>query len=307
MLNKSFFFQQGRQRPRGVKFRVNTSLVATGTSDANTYRIQFSSNFSGQIIWGDGVVEVKTGFTQIVSHIYAVAGIYDIEIIPNPGSIAHIRLRDDFSKLLKFIDFGTYCRLDQYCFQNCTNADLSEVLGIPLLEGELLGVFQNFKGNPIVNNSDLWDFGKATNIFSFFNNSTINSPFNIKSTTLTNASYFLFAANNFTSQINLNAPNLTTFTNAVQNNTSFNQDISGWIINKNANITSFMQGKTAANFSAENYDKALTMFKNTFVGTGRTETIKSANFGTIKRTAVGTTMRDALVADGWTWTDGGQI
>lgn len=307
MLNKSFFFQQGRLRPRGTTFRINTSLVATGTSNANTYRIYFNSAFSGNILWGDGITEVKSGVSSILSHIYAIPGIYEITLIPNPGSVAHIRLRDDFPKLMKFIDFGTNCKLASYCFQNCINADLSEVIGLPILEGEsTFGLFQNFKGYPSINNSELWDFGKVTSMFSFLNNSTINSPFNINSNVLTDASYFLFAANSMIAKINLNAPNLITFTNAVMNNTAFNQDISTWVINKNANITSFAQGKTFTNFSAENYDKALEMFKNTFVGTGRT-TAKSTNFGTIKRTALGTVMRDSLVADGWTWTDGGQI
>lgn len=95
--------------------------------------------------------------------------------------------------------------------------------------------------------------------------------------------------------------------NSTFQNASLNQDISAWNFNVNVQLDNFMAGKAPANYNAAYYDNLLNKWANTFIGKGRTQTNKKIGMGTIKYTSAGASARAALVADGWTITDGGQI
>lgn len=86
----------------------------------------------------------------------------------------------------------------------------------------------------------------------------------------------------------------------------FNQDISKWNFNKEVMLENFMGNKTPANYNATYYSNLLIKFASIFIGSGRTSP-KVLGMGTIKYTGAGSSARAALVADGWTITDGGLL
>ncbi|UJF29882.1 DUF285 domain-containing protein [Kaistella sp. 97-N-M2] len=89
------------------------------------------------------------------------------------------------------------------------------------------------------------------------------------------------------------------------NATNFNQDISALNFNINTDTTNIMSGKTFNNYNKLFYNNLLQKWASAFIGTGRTNTNKNINMGTIRYTSAGKSYRDALVADGWNITDGG--
>ena len=83
---------------------------------------------------------------------------------------------------------------------------------------------------------------------------------------------------------------------------SFNQNIGSWNIANVTNFTNFMQGKTAANYSASNLDAIYNGWSALAV-----QPNLNINFNTIKYTAAGTAGRNILTGapNNWTITDGG--
>lgn len=93
-----------------------------------------------------------------------------------------------------------------------------------------------------------------------------------------------------------------------RNALAFNQDIGIWNFNKNAFFnTSFMQGKTASTLNPQYLANLYIKMAANLIGTGRTQTNKNFGAGSAKYHSSGASARAALVADGWTITDGGMI
>lgn len=94
--------------------------------------------------------------------------------------------------------------------------------------------------------------------------------------------------------------------NQMFNQSGFNQDISAWTFHKNVVFGQFMFGKTPANYSADNYSALLNKLNTALVGVGRTAT-KSIGMGSVKYNSLGSSARSSMVADGWSFADGGMI
>ena len=83
---------------------------------------------------------------------------------------------------------------------------------------------------------------------------------------------------------------------------SFDQDLSNWIVTGlTSNATNFMAG--ANGLSTTNYDRTLSGWSSQLLNNSI-----SINFGGSQySTATGLAYRNALVASGWTITDGGAV
>lgn len=163
----------------------------------------------------------------------------------------------------------------------------------------------------------------------FFNSKKFNDPVNIYSSVLTSFADMFRYATSFNSKVNLptssantlqymfdgaysynqeisdwNVSNIVDMRGFLRNATSFNKDLSKWNFNKEVNLLDFMTGKSSLNYKASYYDALLQKWASNFIGSGRVAA-KVISMGTIKYTLTGKPFRDALVADGFTITDGG--
>ena len=97
---------------------------------------------------------------------------------------------------------------------------------------------------------------------------------------------------------NWNTSSLTNIDNMFKRCVSFNQSLSGWDVSSVTNASNFMNGAT---LSTTNYDSTLSGWSSQAVQNG-----VNIHFGGSQySTATGLAYRNALVASGWTITDGG--
>jgi len=135
------------------------------------------------------------------------------------------------------------------------------------------GVFNN-GGSPSISG---WVFGNATTFSNMFTNQVLfNQPIGPWDTSkITDIRFMLY------------------------NCDAFDQDLSNWVVTGITIATSFMQG--ANGLSTTNYDRTLSGWSSQAVQSG-----VNIHFGGSQySTATGLAFRNALVASGWTITDGG--
>jgi len=90
-------------------------------------------------------------------------------------------------------------------------------------------------------------------------------------------------------------------TNMLENADAFDQDLSNWNVSNVTNATNFMLN--ANGLSTTNYDRTLSGWSSQAVQNG-----VNIHFGGSQySTATGLPYRNALVASGWTITDGGAV
>ena len=127
-----------------------------------------------------------------------------------------------------------------------------------------------------------WDMSNVTSIDSMFR-------------------AFYLSPMNFNQPIgDWNTSSLTNMYRALWYNSSFDQDLSNWIVTGITNATDFMGNCT---LSTTNYDRTLSGWSSQAVQNG-----VNIHFGNSRySTATGLAYRNALVASGWTITDGGAV
>ena len=94
-----------------------------------------------------------------------------------------------------------------------------------------------------------------------------------------------------------NTSSLSDISYMLRSAVSFDQDLSNWIVTGITSATSFMQNVT---LSTCNYDRTLSGWHSQAVQNG-----VSISFGNSEYSSGSQSFRDALVASGWTITDGG--
>ncbi len=140
----------------------------------------------------------------------------------------------------------------------------------------------------------------------FYGCTNFNQPLNFNTSAVAAFNQMFHNCSNFNQSLStFNVENGLALNSMLLNATAFNQDVSHFEFNKNAIMFGFLNGKASANYSATYYSALLNKMQARFVGTGRTQTNKTFDAGSIKRDASGTSARAALVADGWIITDGG--
>jgi hypothetical protein len=165
--------------------------------------------------------------------------------------------------------------------------------------------FMFYQSTSFNQNIGSWDVSSGTNFTSMFDEATLFNQ-NIGSWDVSNGTIFINMfrrASAFNQDIgSWNVSSGINFEAMFRDATAFNQDIGSWNVSNGTNFANFMQGKTDANYSAENLDSIYNGWSALTLVSGRTIT-----FNTIKYTASGQAGRDILTGapNNWTITDGG--
>ena len=172
-------------------------------------------------------------------------------------------------------------------------------------------ISQMFSGCTVFNQPlNNWNVSNVTTIQSIFQNALAfnQSLNNWNVSNVTNMTGMFANAVAFNQPINnWSVGNVTNMNAMFQGATAFNQDISSWNFNINTTLTNFMSGKTFSNYNTSYYSNLLIKWSSRFVGTGRTQSSKTFNMGSIRYNSTANTQRTNLVNDGWTINDGGLI
>ena len=157
-----------------------------------------------------------------------------------------------------------------------------------------------------------WDVSNVTDMYRMFRGTTFTiGTFNnggSPSISGWNTSKVQSMDSMFDDQTSFNQPigawntsSLTNINNMLNNADAFDQDLSNWTVTGISNAVNFMN--TANGLSTINYDSTLSGWSSQAVKSG-----VNIHFGGSKySTATGLAYRNALVASGWTITDGGSV
>ena len=185
--------------------------------------------------------------------------------------------------------------------QNLGNWDVSSVTNMASMFSRATS-FDN-GGSPSISG---WDTSSVTNMQQMFYNCTgFNQPIGTWDTSNVTTMYEMFRGEG---SMSFNQPigswdtsKVTTILRMFSNCDAFDQDLSNWIVTGITTATSFMQN--ANGLSTTNYDRTLSGWSSQAVQNG-----VNIHFGGSKySTATGLAYRNALVASGWTITDGGAV
>ena len=158
-----------------------------------------------------------------------------------------------------------------------------------------------------------WNVAKVTDMSYMFSTANVNNAHVFNNggspsisgwnTSLVKNMYQMFYNNTYFNQP-IGAWNTSSLTNIQQmlsNADAFDQDLSNWVVTGVNNATNFMAN--ASGLSTTNYDSTLSGWSSQAVQNG-----VNIHFGNSQySTATGLAYRNALVASGWTITDGGAV
>lgn len=270
----------------------DTTKVGVGSA-ANQISLVFTSYSTVKIDWGDGISEGVISNT--VTHTYSVSGTYKIRIYGD-FNMSYETNNVDRAKIIEILDYGNY----KGNFSQCVN------LISPNSKGKPKEFTTNFlRGTSVTTVKGIQNWELPDDVRNFFFNATkFNDP-NISALTIKGNAGSMFG---FTSNFNqpLHFGLLTNCTNMFQNS-AFNQPLSSASFEKNCLMINMFAGKTPANFNANYLAELYNLMARDFIGKGRTQSNKNFSAGTAKYSSFGSAARAALIADGWTITDGGMI
>ena len=158
-----------------------------------------------------------------------------------------------------------------------------------------------------------WDVGKVTDFREFmrgyygsqrspFTNGGSSSISGWDTSSVTNMYHMFYGCTGFNQPIgSWDMSNVTNMKEMLRNADAFDQDLSNWNVTSVTNATNFMYA--ANGLSTTNYDSTLGGWSPQSVQNG-----VNIHFGNSQySTATGLAYRNALVASGWTITDGGAV
>jgi len=102
-------FLKGVSIPQSFNFTINTTLVSTGSSAANQFRLPLISTgiYDMVVDWGDGTTSTITSWNQPeVTHTYATTGIKNISILGRCNGWLHSSGGTDRSKTINISNWG---------------------------------------------------------------------------------------------------------------------------------------------------------------------------------------------------------
>ena len=148
----------------------------------------------------------------------------------------------------------------------------------------------------------LWDVSNVTNMGNMFRNQFNQDISNWNVSNVGTMSQMFRSNTTFNQPIgSWNTISLTSINEMFNNADAFDQDLSNWVVTGVTSATNFMVN--ANGLSTTNYDRTLSGWSSQAVQNG-----VSINFGGSQySTATGLAYRNALVASGWTITDGGAV
>ena len=308
-MNPVLFYEYGKSRNDFIS-TWKTDNTSTGSSVSTQVRLPLhvSGTYNFFVDWGDGLSDIITSYNQAeVTHTYAVAGTYQIKI---KGTCTgwFFNNTGDKLKMLSVQRWGCF-RLTSIggYFYGCANLNLSSVTDVLQLSGIANGTafFRDCTALTTINRIGEWAMGSFTLFNQFFTNCVnMNADIHLWNVTSgVNYTQMLYNCTLFNKPIGTwNMTSAINLTEMLRMATKFNQNISAWNIINVTGMIGFMQGKTAANYSAANYDALLIAWSALIVKPNLTP-----NFGTIKYTSAASFARAILTGapNNWTIADGG--
>lgn len=162
-----------------------------------------------------------------------------------------------------------------------------------------------FTSTPFNQNIGSWNTANVTTMDGMFQSSSFNQNISSWNTGSVSNMKAMFNSTPFNQNIgSWNTANVTNMERMFLNNLAFDQDLGGWNISSVTNFIEFMNGKTAANFSAANLSSIYNNWSLLSV-----QPNINISFGSAKYNATAQGGRDILTGlpNSWTITDGGQV
>lgn len=312
------------------EFTIKTDNLSTGSTANNQFKLPLISSGAIDFVvdWGDGTSDNITTYNQAeVTHTYASIGTYDVKIV---GDIKGWRFSNSGDRL-KLLNVSKVDGLNidtNSGFQGCSNMTWTATEAPIISSLSLTNYFRDC--NVFNGNIGSWDVSNITSIDAMFLNcfQFNNNISNWNTSSLTNMAAMFRSATSFNQDIgSWDVSNVTSMSNTFNSATAFNQNIGSWNTSKvtnmggmfayaysfNQNIgnwnvsnvtsfSSFMLGKTSANYSSSNLDAIYNGWSSRPVKPNI-----SISFGSIKYTSAGQAGKDILLGSPNTWTivDGG--
>jgi surface protein len=277
----------------------------------NTVSVPLSGAVNVTINWGDGTSDsyITSGFK---THTYSNPGVYVVQVSGSMTALDHgtgTNTSNNKSKLIACLSFGniSLTNMDR-AFRSCSN-----LLQVPsALPVGVTNCLEMFRDCSLFNDSSIasWNVSNVDDMSGMFLNCTslnVNlAAWNTSSVTNTGLMFYNcpFFSSNLASW-NMSA--VTTMTLMFYNADSYSSNMASWglqSLNVNSALDNFMLFATG--LSVSNYDSTLIGW-NTNKNLYRNDL--RPNFGGSTYTCDGAaaTARAALVAYGWTITDGGCV
>ncbi|WP_340198605.1 BspA family leucine-rich repeat surface protein [Ascidiimonas sp. W6] len=234
----------------------NTNNTSTGSSAANQITIPTNPAFTYDysIDWGDG--NTDTGINTDITHTYAVAGSYTIQI---SGSFPAIYFNNtgDRNKIIEILNWGTIqWQSMENAFHGCENLnfdaidapDLSQVTSLR----NMFRLCATFNG--IVNN---WDVNNITDLSGMFARAIIfNRPLdNWNTISVTDMTETFSEARDFNEPLdNWNTASVTNMSSMFSNASDFNQNINNWDVSLVTNMSGMFRNTNNFNLPLNNWN-----------------------------------------------------
>jgi surface protein len=281
-------------------FTVDTTKAG---SASNTFILPLpgSGAYNYTVYWGDGTSNSYSTNTSR-THVYASSGVYTIEIV---GTFPQIYFNGggDCAKLLSVTQLGTvgwtsfsgafYGCSNLTSFTAGANANTSAVTSCNIM-------FNSCSSLATANFTGMSTAAVTTMYAMFYGCSSFNqSVASFNTAAVTNMALMFENCSFFNQSVaSFNTAAVTNMGAMFANCSRFNQDVSGWNIGVLTTAGSMFNG---SGFALTNYNLLLPAWNNQSHQPNVTFSAGSAHYSS----GAPTVARAALVADGWTITDGG--
>jgi len=232
--------------------------------------------------WGDGTTSDDNN-----QHLYTSAGVYTVKMF---GVIDDFRYGNggDKNKLLTVEQAGQFLGFNGQQFRGCVNLTYANISGVSFPGSSFRQIFDGCFSLSFIDLTGVGNIG--TQMRLSFNDT--------------------FLLTNIVGLEDLDTSVCGTFDQAFRDS-AINQDVSDWDYSNSISVSSFMSGKTAANYDYQFLDALYNKwaFGDPITGEGKLDFTKLTNFttnlGTIQYSSAGAAARAFLVSEGLIITDGG--
>lgn len=232
------------------------AFITTWEVEANGDQITIPTSGSGYnytVDWGDGGTDENV--TGNITHTYAVAGIYTVNIT---GQFPRIlfRFADSRTRIQSVEQWGNQVWTSmESAFEGCSNLVINAT-DAPDLSG-VTDMSAMFRGASSLNQSlNNWDVSNVTNMSSLFlGASSFDQPLdNWDVGNVTNMAGLFRSASSFNQNINTwNVGSVTSMSEMFRDATVFNQDLNSWNVTSVTTMFSMFQRAIAFNGSIGNW------------------------------------------------------
>lgn len=255
-----------------VKFNQDISITGPITDCSRMFRNCTAFN---------GNVTLNTSATTSFGNMFQNAKVFNKPVNFNTSSATNMEFMFDGAELFNQpLNFNTPNVTSFLCFLRNAKAFNQSI---------------NFNGAKVTNMQQM-----------FLNCVSFNSPITISNTSNVTDMRLLFSGCTvFNQYVNFDMTKVTDAGSMFSANKAFSYPTAHLIVNKDVLLESFMINANTA-YEPTYYDAVLQKLQQVAIGTGRTQTNKKLNVAG-KYTSAGASARAALIADGWTITDNGQV